>query len=84
MATLIQIGSRALIFWVFSTPSLTQTLDKSSPRISNNNEANYTLSKLNVLSIDADRYITADATSSNGTKALVFITQTSLQLSMRN
>ena len=42
------------------TPSLTQALDQSSPRISNNNEADYTLSSLNVLSIDVNRYVTAD------------------------
>ena len=39
---------------VFSTPSLTQALDQSSPGISN------TLSKLNVLSTDASRHVTAD------------------------
>ena len=44
----------------FSTPSLTQALDQSSPRISNNSEADYTLSNLNVLSIDVNRYVTAD------------------------
>ena len=38
-----------------STPSLTQALDQSSPGISNNNKADYTLSKLNVLSTDANR-----------------------------
>ena len=42
------------------TPSLTQALDQSSPRISNNNEADYTLSSLKVLSIDVNRYVTAD------------------------
>ena len=42
------------------TPLLTQALDQSSPIISNNNEADYTLSSLNVLSIDVNRYIMAD------------------------
>ena len=74
----------------FSTPSLTQALDQSIPGISNNNKADYTLSELNVLSTDAKRFwlmylrmgLSQGATRSNGTKALVFITQTPLQLSI--
>ena len=91
----ICIQKRALVFGKgFSTPLLTQALDQSSPRISNNSEADYTLSNLNVLSIDVNRYVTADvsvhvrlyqgAIRSNGTKALLLSAQTLLQLLMWN